>query len=98
MKIHAEISFFEIYNEKIHDLLASSPKEKGGKKSTVRANRVLDDNICKITNTYLGMSLVITWLPGSGKNVRKMKFFPDQGKVREFCGWAGKFRKDLESH
>ena len=22
-----------------------------------------------------------------------MKFFPDQGKVREFCGWPGKFRK-----
>ena len=35
VKIHAEISFFEIYNEKIHDLLASSPKEKRGKKSTV---------------------------------------------------------------
>ena len=27
----------------------------------------------------------------------KMKFFPDQGKVGEFCGWPGKFRKDLES-
>ena len=27
----------------------------------------------------------------------EMKFFPGQGKVREFCGWAGKFRKDLES-
>ena len=26
-----------------------------------------------------------------------MKFFPGQGKVREFCGWSGKFRKDLES-
>ena len=25
------------------------------------------------------------------------KFFPGQGKVREFCGWSGKFRKDLES-
>ena len=22
--------------------------------------------------------------------------FPGQGKVREFCGWPGKFRKDLE--
>ncbi|CAC5423096.1 KIF14 [Mytilus coruscus] len=30
VKINVEISFFEIYNEKIHDLLASS-KEKGGK-------------------------------------------------------------------
>ena len=27
-----------------------------------------------------------------------MKFFPGQGKVREFCRWPGKFRKDLESH
>ena len=35
-------------------------------------------------------------LPRSGKNVWKMKFFPGQGKVREFCGWPGKFRKDLE--
>ena len=26
-----------------------------------------------------------------------MKFFPGQGKVREFCGWPGKFRKDLGS-
>ena len=26
-----------------------------------------------------------------------MKFFPCQGKVGEFCGWPGKFRKDLES-
>ena len=36
-------------------------------------------------------------LSQSGKNVWKMKFFPGQGKVREFCGWPGKFRKDLES-
>ena len=27
----------------------------------------------------------------------EMKFFPGQGKVREFCGWSGKFRKDLGS-
>ena len=26
-----------------------------------------------------------------------MNFFPGQGKVREFGGWPGKFRKDLES-
>ena len=39
----------------------------------------------------------VTELPQSGKNVWKMKFFPGQGKVREFCGWPGKFRKDLES-
>ena len=36
-------------------------------------------------------------LPRSGKNIWKMKFFPGQGKVREFCGRPGKFRKDLES-
>ena len=36
-------------------------------------------------------------LPRSGKNVWKMNFFLGQGKVREFCGWPGKFRKDLES-
>ena len=33
----------------------------------------------------------------SGKNIWKMKFFVGQGKVREFCGWSEKFRKDLES-
>ena len=26
-----------------------------------------------------------------------MTFFLGQEKVREFCGWPGKFRKDLES-
>ena len=26
-----------------------------------------------------------------------MEFFPGQGKVRKFCGWSGKFRKDFES-
>ena len=26
-----------------------------------------------------------------------MKFFLGQGKVREFCGWSGKLRMDLES-
>ena len=36
-------------------------------------------------------------LPWSEKNIWEMKFFPGQGKVREFCGWSGKFRKDLES-
>ena len=25
-----------------------------------------------------------------------MKYFPGQRKVREFCGWPGKFRNDLE--
>ena len=39
----------------------------------------------------------VAGLPGSGKNVWKLKFFPGQGKVREVCGWPGIFRKDLES-
>ena len=39
----------------------------------------------------------LSGLPQSGINIWKMKFFPGQGKVREFCGWPGKFRKDLES-
>ena len=26
-----------------------------------------------------------------------MPIIPGQGEVREFCGWPGKFRKDLES-
>ena len=33
---------------------------------------------------------------GQGK-LWKKTFFPGQGKVREFCGWPVKFRKDLES-
>ena len=36
-------------------------------------------------------------LPRSRKNIWKTKFFAGQGKVREFCGRPGKFRKDLES-
>ena len=40
---------------------------------------------------------VIQGCHGQGKNMWKMKFFPGQGRVREFCGWPGKLRKDLES-
>ena len=36
-------------------------------------------------------------LPRSGKNIWKMKYSPGKGKVREFCGWSGKFRKEFES-
>ena len=46
------------------------------------------------------LSFLLGQLQGSqsqGKNIWKMKFFPGQGKVREFFGWPGKFRKDLES-
>ena len=39
----------------------------------------------------------IAGLQWPGKNTWKMKFFSGEGKVREFCGWSGKFRKDLES-
>ena len=42
------------------------------------------------------LRLVTTGLPQSGKISGKLVFFPGQGKVREFCGWSGKFRKDLE--
>ena len=40
--------------------------------------------------------LVFQGCHGQGK-ISGMIFFPGQGKVREFCGWPGKFRKDLES-
>ena len=40
-------------------------------------------------------SIAHTGLPRSGKNIWKMKFFPGQGKVREFCGWSGQFRKNF---
>ena len=34
---------------------------------------------------------------GQGKISGKWNFFQVREKVREFCGWSGKFRKDLES-
>ena len=34
---------------------------------------------------------------GQGKKSGKGFFFTGQGKIREFCEWPGKFRKDLES-
>ena len=46
----------------------------------------------------LGVFIFIQGCHGQGKISGKMKFFPGQGKVREFCEWPGKFRKDLESH
>ena len=39
----------------------------------------------------------LSGLPRSRKNIWKMKFFPGQGKAREFCGWPGKFKKDMDS-
>ena len=48
--------------------------------------------------TGQAMNIVpLTELLWPGKNIWKMKFFLGQGKVREFCGWSGKFRKDFES-
>ena len=54
---------------------------------------------CIVFCSYLrgGGSALKAGLPQSGKIIWKMNFFPGQGKVREFCGWLGKFRKDLES-
>ena len=50
-----------------------------------------------VATALVGRSDTGTGLPWSGKNIWKMKFIPGQGKVREFCGWPGKFRKDLEN-
>ena len=47
--------------------------------------------------TVFYKSCLSTGLPQSGKNIWKMNFFPGQGKVGEFFGLPGKFRKDLES-
>ena len=44
-----------------------------------------------------GQSLLCSGLSQSGENIWKMNFFPGQVKVREFCGWPGTFRKNLES-
>ena len=49
------------------------------------------------SNVFQNNGLVSAGLPRSGKNIWKMKFFPGQGKVREFCGSSGKFGKDLGS-
>ena len=32
-----------------------------------------------------------------GEKYLENEFFSGQGKVREFCGWPGKFRKDLDN-
>ena len=48
--------------------------------------------MCKVKKTYFIIRVATV-----RENIWKMNFFPGQGKVREFCGWPGKFRKDLES-
>ena len=49
-------------------------------------------NISNLQHEYITKS----GLPQSGKNIWKMTSFQGQGKVREFCGWSGKYRKYLE--
>ena len=46
---------------------------------------------------FKGLMTLMTRVATVRKKIWKMKFFPGQGKVREFCGWSGKFRKNLES-
>ena len=57
--------------------------------------RIKEKNIISILLLFVSLCLDI--MPRSGKNIWKMRFSPGQGKVRDFCGWPGKFRKDLES-
>ena len=38
--------------------------------------------------------LLYTFFPSA---LKKGVWGLSQGKVREFCGWSGKFKKDLES-
>ena len=57
-------------------------------------------SVTVIFASFLGVSTLNPIAQGchsQGKISGKIKFFPGQGKVREFCGWPGKFRKDLES-
>ena len=42
------------------------------------------------------MKKLVQGCHGQGKISGKMKNFPGQGKVREFCGWPGNFRKDFQ--
>ena len=66
------------------------------------SSQIESDDSCSSSNSITTNSSTdvpsgISGLQRSGKNIWKMNFFPGQGKVREFCGWSGKFRKDLES-
>ena len=45
---------------------------------------------CKSCSFQSLQKKVVAGLPQSGKNIWKMKYFPGQGKVWEFCGWPGK--------
>ena len=43
----------------------------------------------KYENGRVGSSENASIRVATGKNIWKMKFFPGQGKVRDFCGWPG---------
>ncbi|CAL1526506.1 unnamed protein product, partial [Lymnaea stagnalis] len=70
VKVNVEISFFEIYKEKIHDLLAST-KDKGAKKATlkVREHPVLGPYVEGLS-TYVVNSFedVEGWITLGNKN------------------------------
>ncbi|GFR85480.1 kinesin-like protein KIF14, partial [Elysia marginata] len=70
VKVNVEISFFEIYNEKIHDLLAAN-KDKGQKKATlkVREHPVLGPYV-EALSTYVVNSFedVEVWITLGNKN------------------------------
>ena len=51
---------------------------------------------CHISVIDTDQNLLKQGCHSQGKNLEN-DFFPGQGKVREICGWPGKFRKDLES-
>ena len=66
---------------------------------TVRVKMVRVPKLIARTSRNLTKFEMFRYIRGAmvRENYLKMKFFPGQGKVREFCGWPGKFRKDLES-
>ena len=40
-------------------------------------------------------SLLLSRVATVRENLLENDFFPDQGKIREFCRWSEKFGKDL---
>ena len=42
-------------------------------------------------------SLLLSRVATVRENFWKIIFFPGQGKIREFCGWSGKFGKSGKS-
>ena len=58
---------------------------------------ILVCTVCTDSPVRMYTTFTVVELPRSGKTIWKMKFFPGQGKVKEFCGWPGKLRNNLES-